>query len=122
MSEDQLRRIFKEGEPDWLEEHSKRGLSPQQVLELLDSDGFFQLLHLPPKSDSAAVIDGLQQERLIDYEPAGFAIRRLGAILLAKDLRQFDDIQRKAPRVLVYAHSSKIETTQMIGRCQKAMP
>ena len=35
MSEDQLRRIFFEGEPDWLEEHSKMGLDAQQVVELL---------------------------------------------------------------------------------------
>lgn len=113
MSEDQLRRIFKEGEPDWLEEHSKTGLSAQQVLDLLDTDGFLQLLHLPPKSDSASVIDGLRQERLVDDELTGFAIRRLGALLMAKDLRQFDDLRRKAPRVLVYAQSSKIETTQI---------
>jgi hypothetical protein len=36
MSEDQLRRIFAEGGPDWPEEHSKRGFDAQQVVELLD--------------------------------------------------------------------------------------
>ena len=30
MSEDQLRRIFAEGEPDWLEEHTRHGLDSQQ--------------------------------------------------------------------------------------------
>ena len=34
MSEDQLRRIFAEGEPDWLEEHSRTDLDVQQVVEL----------------------------------------------------------------------------------------
>ena len=47
MSEDQLRRIFAEGEPDWLEEHSKTGLDAQQVVELLDTQTFFELLKLP---------------------------------------------------------------------------
>jgi type I restriction enzyme S subunit len=35
MSEDQLRRIFAEGEPDWLEEYTKSGLDAQEVIELL---------------------------------------------------------------------------------------
>jgi len=68
MSEDQLRKIFKEGEPNWLEEHSIAGLKAEEVVELLDTDGFFQLLHLPPKSHLASVIDSLLQERLIDEE------------------------------------------------------
>jgi ATP-dependent DNA helicase RecG len=47
MSEDQLRRIFAEGGPDWVEEHSKTGLDGQQVVELLDTQTFFELLKLP---------------------------------------------------------------------------
>ncbi len=35
MSEDQLRRIFAEGEPGWSEEYSRRNLSHQQVIEFL---------------------------------------------------------------------------------------
>ena len=33
MSEDQLRRIFAEGQPDWVEEPSKQGLDAQQVIQ-----------------------------------------------------------------------------------------
>jgi len=43
MSEDQLRRIFAEGEPDWLEESVVQGLQAQQVIELLDTQTFFEL-------------------------------------------------------------------------------
>jgi hypothetical protein len=46
MSEDQLRRIFAEGEPDWLEEHSTTGLDAQHVVELLDTQTFFELFKL----------------------------------------------------------------------------
>ena len=42
MSEDQLRRIFAEGEPDWLEQHAKTGLDSQQIVELLDTQTFFE--------------------------------------------------------------------------------
>jgi len=46
MSEDQLRKIFAEGEPDWAEEHSQVGLIAQSVVDLLDTQAYFELLKL----------------------------------------------------------------------------
>ncbi len=110
MSEDQLRRIFAEGKPDWLEEHSKTNLDAQQVVELLDTQTFFELLKLPYPTERAGVIDRLLGERLIDELHGQYAIRRLGALLLAKKLEAFPDLTRKAPRVVVYSSTSKLET------------
>ena len=110
MSEDQLRRIFAEGEPAWLEEHSVAGLDEQQVVELLDGQTFFELLKLPYPTDRAGVIDRLLRERLVDELGGAFAIRRLGALLLARRLEDFSDIARKAPRVVIYTGNSKLET------------
>jgi predicted HTH transcriptional regulator len=110
MSEDQLRRIFAEGKPDWLEEHSRRELDAQQVVELLDTQTFFELLKLPYPTEQKGVLDRLQQERLVDVEDGRYAIRRLGALLLARRLQDFADISRKAPRVVVYTGASKLDT------------
>jgi ATP-dependent DNA helicase RecG len=110
MSEDQLRRIFAEGGPDWLEEYSREGLDAQAVIELLDAQTFFELLKLSFPTDRAGVLDRLRQERLIDELPAGYAIRRLGALLLARKLGDFPDLARKAPRVVVYTGNSKLAT------------
>jgi predicted HTH transcriptional regulator len=110
MTEDQLRRIFAEGEPDWLEEYAMTGLNAAQVVELLDTQGFFELLKLPYPADQKGVLDRLQQERLVDLESGHLAIRRLGALLLAKRLQDFPDIARKTPRVVVYTGSSKLDT------------
>lgn len=110
MSEDQLRRIFAEGEPDWLEEHSKTSLEAQQVVELLDTQTFFELLKKPYPTERSAVLDRLSRERLIDELNGAYAIRRLGALLLAKRLDDFPDVARKAPRVIVYTGTSKLET------------
>lgn len=110
MSEDQLRRIFAEGGPDWVEEHSLTGLDGQQVVELLDTQTFFELLKLPYPTDRIGVLDRLVTERLIDPDGANFAIRRIGALLLAKKLADFEDLARKAPRVVVYNGSSKLDT------------
>ena len=110
MSEDQLRRIFSEGEPEWLEEHSRTGLDAQAVVELLDTQTFFELLKLPYPTERAGVIDRLTRERLIDEANGAFVIRRIGALLLAKHLDDFPDLARKAPRVVVYSGASKLET------------
>lgn len=110
MSEDQLRRIFAEGGPDWLEENSKQGLDGQQVVELLDTQTFFELLKLPYPTEQAGVLDRLVKERLIDSPDGSFAIRRIGALLLAKKLADFEELARKAPRVVVYTGTSKLET------------
>jgi predicted HTH transcriptional regulator len=110
MSEDQLRRIFAEGQPDWLEEHSMTGLDAQQMVELLDTQTYFELLKLPYPTERSGVIDRLVGDRLADPVDGGYAIRRLGALLLAKKLEEFPDLGRKAPRVVVYTGVSKLET------------
>jgi len=110
MSEDHLRRIFAEGQPDWAEEAALNGLDAQQVIELLDVQTFFELLKLPYPTERAGVIDRLIRERLVDGNGNVHAIRRLGALLLARRLEDFPDVSRKAPRVVVYSGPSKLET------------
>ena len=110
MSEDQLRRIFAEGDSDWLEERSKSGLDAQQVVDLLDTQSFFELLKLPYPTERAGVVDRLVRERLVDSRAGAHAIRRLGALVLAKRLDDFPDVARRAPRVVVYSGTSKLET------------
>lgn len=56
------------------------------------------------------MIDRLTSERLVDRISGGYAIRRLGGLLLAKRIADFHDLTRKAPRVVVYAGKSKLET------------
>jgi ATP-dependent DNA helicase RecG len=110
MSEDRLRAIFAEGGPDWLEEPSLSGLDAQLVVSLLDTQAFFELMRLPYPSDRDGVLSRLRDERLIDVVPDGYAIRRLGGLLLAKRLDAFPDLARKAARVVVYSGTSKLDT------------
>ena len=98
----QLRRVFAEGGPDWLEEASRSDLDAEQVIELLDTQTFFELLKLPYPTDRSGVLDRMVQERLIDKRDPRYSIRRLGALLLAKELKHFEDVARRAPRVVVY--------------------
>jgi predicted HTH transcriptional regulator len=110
MSEDQLRKIFSEGRPSWLENYSLKGLSAQDVVQLLDTQTFFDLLNLPYPTDQKGVIARLISERLIEQVDSGFSISNMGAILLAKKLRDFPNVSRKATRVVVYDGESKMKT------------
>jgi len=110
MSEDRLRAIFAEGAPDWLEEASIRGASGQDVIDLLDTQTFFELMKQSYPTTQAAVLDRLVRERLIDEEDNSYLIRRIGGILLAKKLDRFPDLARKAARVVVYNGTSKLDT------------
>jgi predicted HTH transcriptional regulator len=111
MSEDRLRAIFAEGQPDWLEEPSKRGLTAQEVVDLLDSQTYFDLRKLAYPSNQKGVLDRLKQDRLIEEDGQGvWTIKRIGGLLLAKRLADFSDLSRKAPRVVVYNGVSKVQT------------
>ena len=110
MSEDQLRRIFAEGQPAWLEFAALQDVPAQDVVQLLDTQSFFDLLRLPYPTDQAGVLSRLLDERLITRSATGFHILNIGAILLAKNLRSFPRIGRKAARVIVYAGESKLQT------------
>ena len=110
MSEDRLRAIFDEGKPDWLEEPAKENLTAQDVIELLDTQTFFELLGQPYPTTQQTVIEKLLTERLIDQKGAGYSIQKIGGILLARRFRDFPEISGKAPRVIVYQGRSKIIT------------
>ena len=110
MSEDRLRGIFAEGAPDWLEEPSLRDLDAEEVVDRLDTQAFFELMKQPYPSDRASVLARLQEHRLIDQIGGQYSIRRIGGLLLAKRLEDFPDLARKAPRVVVYTSTSKLDT------------
>jgi predicted HTH transcriptional regulator len=110
MSEDRLRKIFAEGEPDWLEDQTKTDLDAGQVVELLDTQTLFELLQLPYPTDQRGVLDRLLRERLIDQIAGHYSIRRIGALLLAKHMEEFPDLSRKAAHVIVYSGVSKLDT------------
>lgn len=110
MSEDRLRAIFAEGQPDWLAEPATKGSSESDVVELLDTQGYFELLRLPYPSDRSGVIERLERENIIYRNGDAWAITNLGALLFAKKLHEFEGVARKAPRVIVYEGKGKSKT------------
>ena len=110
MSEDRLRAIFAEGQPDWFSQAALTGCEDDKVVQLLDTQSYFDLLHLPYPVNRAGVLERFESEKLIQRQDGGWTITNLGAILFAKKLDQFDLLARKAPRVIVYEGNNKLKT------------
>jgi ATP-dependent DNA helicase RecG len=110
MSEDMLRRIFEEGRPDFLLRPAMTNVSAEDIVRLLDSQSFFDLMQLPYPATRDAVLQRFENEQLVIRHSAGWHISNLGALLFAKNLREFDILQRKTPRVIVYKGVNKLET------------
>ena len=86
-------------------------LTGENVLTKLDYPAYFDLLDTPLPDGHAAILDVLQQDRLIAPGAAGgFDITNLGAVLLAKNLRDFRSLQRKTVRVIEYRGAGRTET------------
>jgi ATP-dependent DNA helicase RecG len=110
MTEDRLRAIFDEGKPDWLSEPACADLTPADVVRLLDTQSYFDLIKLPYPARRPAVLDRLEREQLIVRQNDAYVITNLGAVLFGKRLDDFGSLGRKAPRVIVYEGTSKLKT------------
>jgi ATP-dependent DNA helicase RecG len=110
MTPDKLRGIFAEGKPDFLSEAAGAGLSADDVVRLLDTQGYFDLIKLPYPAERGAVLERFTSEGLIRQREGLYEITNLGALLFAKDLDEFDGLRRKAPRVIVYTGKGKLST------------
>ena len=66
MSPDHLKRIFAEGGPDWFDRPAWAGAGAEEVVALLDTQSFFDLMQLPYPTSRDGVLERLAQERLIE--------------------------------------------------------
>ncbi len=116
MSPDQLKAIFAEGQPDWLSQPALTDCDDDKVVQLLDTQSYFDLRRQPYPVNRAGVLERFESEKLIQRQGIGWTISNLGAMLFAKKLEDFGRLARKAPRVIVYEGKSKLKTkTDTVG-------
>lgn len=70
----------------------------------------FQMLDIPLPESREAILERLVEEKLLNLRLKKYAITNLGAILFANNLDDFQEIGRKAPRVIIYKGKNKLET------------
>jgi ATP-dependent DNA helicase RecG len=110
MSEDRLRAIFGEGQPDWLSQAAMERCDDDTVIQFLDTQRYFDLLRMPYPVDRSGVLARFEREKLVARDESGWTITNLGGILFTKRLQEFDRLARKAPRVVVYEGTNKLKT------------
>jgi predicted HTH transcriptional regulator len=84
--------------------------SAADVVRLLDTQRYFDLLKVPYPTTQDGVIEKFSNERFIKSTESGYSITNLGALLFAKNIEDFDTVRRKAPRVIQYDGKGKIKT------------
>jgi predicted HTH transcriptional regulator len=81
------------------------------VLTLIDYVTAFHLLGIPLPDNRQVILDRLAAEKVIAPQSGSrFEITNVGAVLFASDLRRFDRLSRKAPRVVIYRGDNKVQT------------
>ncbi|ASF47762.1 transcriptional regulator [Methylovulum psychrotolerans] len=90
--------------------------SSDLVLKLLDYPAYFELMDLPLPDNRIGILNALEADRLIVKSDSGlWHIANLGAVLFAKQLKEFSHLARKAVRVVLYKGNNRIETIREIG-------
>lgn len=102
-------KIWKKEAIAFEKEIAKDNLSASDITKYLSTETYFDLLKLPYPSAQQGVIDKFIDEGLV-IKNKGYAITKLGALLFAKNLKDFESVERKSVRVIVYKGKNKVET------------
>jgi predicted HTH transcriptional regulator len=86
-------------------------INADRILNLLDYPQYFKSLNLPLPDNKKGILHYLEADGLINKnETNNFNITFLGAILFARDFKDFQNISRKAARLIIYKGINRIET------------
>jgi predicted HTH transcriptional regulator len=91
-------------------ENAVEDLAAEEVIKRLDIQSFFDLLSKPFPQDRDAILDSLEGEGIVKKIADKINILNLGALLFAKDLRDFNHLKRKAVRVIIYEKADRRHT------------
>lgn len=108
---EKARKIWKKGPIKVFEERiALENIGADKVIDLLDTQSYFDLFSLPYPSTREGVLEKLVSESLIVKKHSSYHITNLGAILFAKDLKSFSNLKRKSIRVIIYEGKNKLKT------------
>lgn len=85
-------------------------LSIEETLGLLNYPDVFRSLDLGLPTSQNVIVKKLEEEKLIRPNHGKYIVTNLGALLFAYDLRKFDKLSRKSPRVIQYKKKDKLQT------------
>ena len=108
---DKEAKIWRKKAKPFEQEIAKDNLKASDVIQLLSTETYFDLMKLPYPSNQAGVIEKFIAENLI-VKSQGYAITNLGAILFAKGLPECETVESNLVRVIVYKGKNKVDTVR----------
>jgi ATP-dependent DNA helicase RecG len=106
---DKQAKIWKKDAIPFEKEIAMDNLSAADITKYLRTEAYFDLMKIPYPSTQDGVIDKFIEDSLV-VKSHGYAITKLGALLFAKQLKDFESVARKSIRVVVYKGKNKVET------------
>lgn len=102
MSPERLRELLNEAAPSFLDENEPGARPWGEVVSLLAVERYYELTgaRLPNEDSQIRDLLRLHFVERAAFDPTLFYIRRLGAIVLARSLRDFPDVEHRAIRVM----------------------
>lgn len=85
-------------------------LTQEDILKLVDYVAYFEMLQFPLPDNREGIIAKLIEDRIINEFEGQFSITNIGAIMFAKNIEKFDQLSRKAIRVILYDGINRIKT------------
>jgi predicted HTH transcriptional regulator len=99
----------------WEEQIAVKNCSADDVLTLLDYHAYFTLVGLPLPEGRSGILSSLAADEVIQKRSGGWDITNVGAILFARDLKNFKKLQRKAVRLVLYKGSDRLQTIRELN-------
>ncbi|MCR4954297.1 MAG: putative DNA binding domain-containing protein [Treponema sp.] len=85
--------------------------SEDEVFVLLDYSRYYDKLNIPiPRNRSDIITDFLNEKFLKQGSANSFNITNMGALIIGKNLKMFDNLGRKSVRVILYKSNTRLET------------
>lgn len=85
-------------------------LSEDTMISLLDYSQYYDKLEMPIPRNRDTVLEDLQHEKFIVRNDAGnWDITNMGALMIAKDLKKFENLHRRSVRVIWYKENSRMD-------------
>ncbi|MDR2706438.1 MAG: putative DNA binding domain-containing protein [Planctomycetaceae bacterium] len=97
-------------QPVFENEIAKDNVNEDDVLKLIDYPKFFEMLNLSLPDNRKGILDRMLQEKIIVKHEHGYDIKNIGALLFAKHLEDFEQIGRKAVRIIFYNGNNRTKT------------
>jgi len=91
---------------------SVTGLQAEEVLKRIDFTAYFDLAERPMPDGNEAILEILIAEKFVRKNDNLFEITNLGAVLFAKNIEEFENLKRKAVRVIIYESKDRLNAVK----------